>query len=327
MRSKIVETAEEASGLLATAQKESAEAREKINELLVDVEEELKPLAKLESRKLEVRADTFNLRLKAASLTVQKARSHATKQEAAEFDKLRAEVARALREGVAEKKQSLDEFFAEVDKDSDGAVSKAEFLAYCKGCEKCKAEDDKLELLFAAFDEEGSGSIGKEAFRRLTAVYYHVVKETAMTSDATIKDGQSVRRLDRDEVIETLEGPIKDDEVGITRVKGRATKDGAEGWVTITGNGGSTFLREGGCTYEALKPTVLTAEFEQTSSEGADALSAGDLLEVVEWDRKDEATGVARLRVKAKGKDGKTGWVSKVGLNNERLLKLVPQDA
>jgi hypothetical protein len=215
---------------------------------------------------------------------------------------------------------TLDTFFAEVDKDSDGAVSQAEFLAHCKSCEKCKVEEDKLEQLFASFDEEGKGSIGKDAFRRLTNVYYHVVRDTAMTTDVGIKDGQTVRRLDSEEVIETVEGPVRDDEVGITRVKGRAAKDGVEGWVTIVGNGGSTFLQEGGCTYEALADTVLTADFEQsaTDAEGANALSAGDLVEVVEWDRKDESTGMARLRVKAKGKDGKVGWVAKAG------LKLVP---
>jgi Ca2+-binding EF-hand superfamily protein len=319
-RGSIAEISEEASGQLSTAQSEVAEAREKIAELLVDVEEELKPLAKLESRKLEVKADTFDIRLRAVALTLRKARSHAAKLEAAEYDALRAQVAGVLRESVAEKKLTLDTFFAEVDKDSDGAVSQAEFLAHCKSCEKCKVEEDKLEQLFASFDEEGKGSIGKDAFRRLTNVYYHVVRDTAMTTDVGIKDGQTVRRLDSEEVIETVEGPVRDDEVGITRVKGRAAKDGVEGWVTIVGNGGSTFLQEGGCTYEALADTVLTADFEQsaTDAEGANALSAGDLVEVVEWDRKDESTGMARLRVKAKGKDGKVGWVAKAG------LKLVP---
>jgi len=319
-RGSIADISEEANAQLSTAQAEVAEAREKIAELLADAEEELKPLAKLESRKLEVRADTFDIRLRAVALTVRKARSHAAKLEAAEHDALRARVARVLREGATQKKQTFDGFFAEVDKDSDGAVSQSEFLAHCKGCEKCEVEEDKLEQLFASFDEEGKGSIGKDAFRRLTNVYYHVVRDTAMTTDVGIKDGQTVRRLDSEEVIETVEGPIRDDEVGITRVKGRAAKDGAEGWVTIVGNGGSTFLQEGGCTYEALADTVLTADFEQAAAgaEGAGALSAGDLVEVVEWDRKDDSTGLARLRVKTKGKDSKVGWVAKAG------LRLVP---
>jgi len=315
-RASITEISEEASGQQSTAQAEVAEAREKIAELLVDVEEELKPLARLESRKLEVKADTFDIRLRAVALTLRKARSHAAKLEATEHDALRARVARVLRGSVAEKKQTLDEFFAEVDKDSDGAVSQAEFIAHCKGCEKCEVEEEKLEELFASFDEEGKGSIGKDAFRRLTNVYYHVVRDTAMTTDVGIKDGQTVRRLDSAEIIETVEGPVRDDEVGITRVKGRAAKDGVEGWVTIVGNGGSTFLQEGGCTYEALTDAVLTADFEQAAAdaEGANALSAGDLVEVVEWDRKDDSTGIARLRVKTKGKDSKVGWISKAGL-------------
>lgn len=218
-----------------------------------------------------------------------------------------------VREGVTEKKQSLDDFFAEVDKDSDGAVSKDEFVAYCKSCEKCKVEDDELEKLFAAYDEEGKGSIGKDAFQRLTAVYYFVVRDTVITQEQSIKDNQSLRRLLHDEVVVTLEGPVKDDEVGITRVRGRATSDGVEGWVTVTGNGGSSFLQEGCCTYETLKDTVLTPDFEQPTapSEAATNLSPGSLVEVLEWDRKDEGTGATRLRVKVRGKDGLAGWVTK----------------
>lgn len=65
--------------------------RAKFTELVADVEEELKPLAKLEARKLEVRSDNFDLRLKSVGMTVEKARSHAAKMEEDASAKMEAE--------------------------------------------------------------------------------------------------------------------------------------------------------------------------------------------------------------------------------------------
>merc|ERR1711879_39552 len=116
-----------------------------------------------------------------------------------------------------------------------------------------------------------------------------------------------------DEVIIVYEGPIRDDVAGITRVRGCVVKDCAVGWCTVLGNAGSIFLEQGDPVYEPLKEAVLTTELEPESSTVA-TLRNSDRIEVLDWDKKIEASGVVRIYVKAKGSDGAdvVGWVTKM---------------
>merc|ERR1719487_1524369 len=108
-----------------------------------------------------------------------------------------------------------------------------------------------------------------------------------MTSALSIKDGSSTRRLDPAEVIEVLEGPVKEEETGVLRVRCKAMKDDADGWVTLTGSQGTTFLEEGGNVFKVIKETILTdsADLEEATAEGKAKprkLKEGELLEVRE---------------------------------------------
>merc|ERR1712194_357716 len=71
------------------------------------------------------------------------------------------------------------------------------------------------------------------------------------------------------EVVEALEGPIKDDSLGealgVERIKCKSSLDGATGWVTIAGNQGTKFLELGGDCMKCVTETALT-----------DGLSAAD---------------------------------------------------
>lgn len=72
--------------------------------------------------------------------------------------------------------------------------------------------------------------------------FYKCINGTVIHSSLDGKNAQVVRRIEPGEVVELLDGPSEDSEMGLMRLKGRAEKDGATGWITIKGNQGTIFL-------------------------------------------------------------------------------------
>jgi len=68
-----------------------------------------------------------------------------------------------------------------------------------------------------------------------------------------MEGAETLRHIEVDELIELLEGPREETEVGVLRLKGRAEKDGTIGWVTIAGNQGKRFME---CIPMALMSSV-----------------------------------------------------------------------
>merc|ERR1712125_305872 len=118
----------------------------------------------------------------------------------------------------------------------DGAAEKDGENKEPKLIEKVELEDDDINRLFEHLDEDGEGTISREAFMRLIGRFMKVVKETVMTVSRSIQDKKSVRRLKEKEVVEVIEGPFTDANFGVSRLCARAVSDGSEGWVTMCGN-------------------------------------------------------------------------------------------
>eukprot|EP00928_Gymnodinium_smaydae_P037894 TRINITY_DN2624_c0_g1_i2.p1 TRINITY_DN2624_c0_g1~~TRINITY_DN2624_c0_g1_i2.p1 ORF type:complete len:951 (-),score=200.78 TRINITY_DN2624_c0_g1_i2:171-2975(-) len=70
---------------------------------------------------------------------------------------------------------------------------------------------------------------------------YVVVKETMLTEEFSA-ESKVIRNVVKGEVIEVIEFPKKDESMGMTRVRAKARRDRAAGWVTLTGNQGTSFL-------------------------------------------------------------------------------------
>jgi len=51
--------------------------------------------------------------------------------------------------------------------------------------------------------------------------------------------------VDVGEIVQLLDGPLEDTEVSVMRIKCQAARDGATGWMTISGNQGKTYLKVG----------------------------------------------------------------------------------
>merc|ERR1711957_252644 len=106
--------------------------------------------------------------------------------------------------------------------------------------------DDEAPIVFKDLCGEGNDTISKEAFTKFIAMYMFAIKESAMTTHLRIKEGGAVKRVAQNSVVMVLEGPVMEGTVNISRVKARCMKDGVEGWITVAGNQGTTFLKEGG---------------------------------------------------------------------------------
>ena len=177
---------------------------------------------------------------------------------------------------------------------------------------------DELKSLFTSLLEpDGPMKLSPEAFSRMVSVYYKVVKETPMTEKLEVNGSQTVHQLKVGEIVEMLEGPEKEASIKVFRAKGKVIGEDKEGWVTVAGNLGTIFLQEGGHLWKVLRSSELFETFEDVPPKGGiRKLKEAEVLEVLCWPKKDEASGLSRLKVKAK-LDGAIGWItqaSKEGL-------------
>jgi len=290
-----------------------------------------------------------------------KLRDIAKRKVIAEMEALEAKALSFLRYHQKEAKLSRDELFKAVDADQDGKISEAEFVKFFVTCKrppkpqdpKAKADADGEEALDTAPDDEGLQKVFKhfvdedgESFltkKRFESVVRHLMKVVTVSvlSKELKTDSEAVRKLESREVVEVLEGPMEDEVSKMKRVKVIAMRDGAEGYVTLAGNGGTVFLRDGGRLFKVLREVPMTDKFEleeapkqekpaqekpvagQPVPDGPVAagpvsasapddvrkLKAGELIEVIEYPKKDEKSGSMRLKCKAK-LDGHVGYAT-----------------
>ncbi|CAJ1427126.1 unnamed protein product, partial [Effrenium voratum] len=240
-------------------------------------------------------------RLAKITAALKLAREKARRKAYAEFDQKRTECATAIRAKMNSEEKSVDQFFEEL---SGGeALSKEKFVGFLKGL-ALELFDGQAEDLFKNL--AGEGELSKEGFRELVRVYYKCVKATVMSQEISIKS-KTLRRLEVGEVLEALEGPCNEENTRVMRLRCQATQDELAGWVTISGNQGTTFLEPGGNFYTCVKETTLTDGADAEESQTIRRIAKGEVIEVLEFPKK----GEAEVRVKAKAKlDGALGWIS-----------------
>lgn len=234
---------------------------------------------------------------------------------------------------VAAKKKEMEEKKKEAELKKKEAVAKA--LEAKKKAEeearikKEEAEKETVEIsagelatLFAYLDEDKKGVLSKERFLQINMRYMKVVKETAMTSAMGVAGGKLLRKLEAGEVVHVTKGPIKGSN-DVSRVFCKTLKDDLEGWVSIAGNAGTKFLQDGGGVYKVVKRSVMTDSFEINGEAKDDAqkLRPGTVLEVREFPKKDEESGLTRMKGKVRGPGGATGWVTTISKDNKVFAK------
>lgn len=247
--------------------------------------------------------------------------------------------------GCIGEKQFLD-FFATADRDikelnEDGEIveaveekkegaeeeaSKAQVVA-AKKEEKIEFSTDGLKRLHAALAAESGKAegISKETFMRLIRVCYKVVKETSISDGLSIAEGKTMRTMALNEVVELLEGPMKEGSVDVMRIKAKAMKDGIEGWLTLAGNQGTVYLQEGGCYFKVVKETFLSEDMNSIGETGETEirkLKESEVLLVHEFPQKHEESGHFRMKAKARA-DGAIGWLTSTGADGTVFAELL----
>merc|ERR1712232_306688 len=163
-------------------------------------------------------------------------------------------------------------------------------------------------------------SVPKDSFMNVLRLFMTVSKDADVNVFMNSEEGQQLRQLEAGEYVEVLEGPGKEDTV--KRVRARATKDGLEGWVAYSCGDGSPLLERDRATFKVVKETVLTDVFKLEESKSSKKLKEGELVDVLEWPRKEEDSGLERLRCRVVS-DGAIGWATTKGNAGAVFLELV----
>jgi len=283
----------------------------------VEEEEAYKAYDKQDVPYLKQRYDKARAKLERADATAKAASEKADRKAYAELEQKRTEMVTVIRSKMAAEEKSGEQFFEGVA--GGEAISAEKFGEFVKSLgEAFQLEEGSSEKLFAHIVGK-EASISKEGFAELILLYYKCVKATVLTETISIK-AKTVRRLDLGEVLEALEGPSKEEGANVQRVRCKAVKDDAEGWVTIAGNQGTAYLEPGGNIYTVVKETMLTNVLSVEDSETIRRVSKGELIEVLEFGKKDETAGMLRVRGKAK-QDGATGWITISGNQGTPFLE------
>eukprot|EP00928_Gymnodinium_smaydae_P052576 TRINITY_DN3656_c1_g7_i1.p1 TRINITY_DN3656_c1_g7~~TRINITY_DN3656_c1_g7_i1.p1 ORF type:complete len:1385 (-),score=333.21 TRINITY_DN3656_c1_g7_i1:71-4147(-) len=156
--------------------------------------------------------------------------------------------------------------------------------------------------------------IGQEDFARFTRLLYKVVKEIVLTDNLLIEQSRQIRRLDIGEVMEVTQGPSLDPAIGIYRIGVKILKDGLEGWVTVAGNAGVTFLLPCACIFRSMAVTPLASELRDLEgTTTVTELREGLILELLDWSRTSRSSlGVTRIKTRLPG-SSLVGWATTVG--------------
>lgn len=259
--------------------------------------------------KLKVKVGAMENRCKKLSQQLRSARADLSLQ--AEEALLKTLRIFARNEGL-----KADELFKKLSK-GESAIKPEHLRELVERIPDAQLKAPQLDLALDRF----SAGLSKLAVLELAQEFQKCVKEVALTTSLEVKDGKTVRKLLKGEVLEVLEVGRVDTATGLSRLRCRAIIDQKEGWVTSQGNAGSSFLSTCRKPYFCFdEESSLSAKFESDSEKLKD-LQPGDVLEMLEGPRKEEPPEVLRMRGKT-SKDGKNGWVTFREASGEECFKL-----
>jgi len=211
---------------------------------------------------------------------------------------------------------SVEKLFEEL-AGPDGCIPEA---TLCKKLESLEGLSVKPEHAKLICHQMGAGGVGKYAFMRFLQRYYSAARATVITDEFDIDSCKIVRKVETGEIIELLEGPKEDTKAGLLRLKGRALKDNAEGWISVKGNKGGVFLEESSKpAHVCIADMPLDNDIKGKDGEAC-TLKAGEVIELVEGPRKEKCVCAVRARGKAL-KDNAVGWVTVTSRQGKAMLE------
>eukprot|EP00929_Paragymnodinium_shiwhaense_P077106 TRINITY_DN3968_c0_g1_i1.p1 TRINITY_DN3968_c0_g1~~TRINITY_DN3968_c0_g1_i1.p1 ORF type:complete len:2055 (-),score=796.97 TRINITY_DN3968_c0_g1_i1:227-6391(-) len=256
-------------------------------------------LAKRELGKMQTTAEAAN---RTSTKVLEGVRSQCKKMSA----KLSKDISRALRKTVPDAAANgFDALFEELAAGKD-KISEATFCAKVQTCPDLSIKDEHAKLVCRSI---GLGGISRRCFLDFVQHFVAVAKEIAITDVRDMSVAKSLRKLEKEELLEVLEGPLKDGDKGLERVRCRCLVDHLEGWVTVQGNQGTSFLRDVAKPLCCVKKSVPLENAVKCGAGVVRDLKEDEVLELLEGPRMEEVPDVKRVRVKA-SKDGATGFLT-----------------
>jgi len=247
--------------------------------------------ARVELKKLAVRATTAERKLRTATEALRSAQAQMVKGAT-------KKACEALRAAARKLKKTIDELFDEVASGKD-QITESVFLKFVRGLNGHGLKDDEVKLVYKHFGKHGLRKIG---FVKALQEFAKCEKEVAITSGVGASSAV-VRQLKPGELFEIFEGPTQDAATQVMRVRGRALRDSAAGWVTVQ------CLKATDKPFLCVsRPVKLHERFDETSP-AVKSLQVDEVLELMEGPREEVTTPEIHLRVKH-CKDPMEGWIT-----------------
>eukprot|EP00931_Biecheleriopsis_adriatica_P115047 TRINITY_DN90894_c0_g1_i1.p1 TRINITY_DN90894_c0_g1~~TRINITY_DN90894_c0_g1_i1.p1 ORF type:complete len:2039 (+),score=681.28 TRINITY_DN90894_c0_g1_i1:31-6147(+) len=287
---------QEVEKLKAAADEQLVTAKEKLKTqqaLVVKATSGPKMEAKKELMKLSSRADAAMNKCKTTALAVQKSCQAIVSTRS-------TQAAQALRAELRSQGLTPEKAFTKL-AGKDGKLSEEAFCKHLLGLAIPDFQREHAKLVYRRLETDG---LLQRKFSAFVQQYFVVLKGIAVTSEFEVGKAKTVRKVEVDEIVEVLEGPVKDDKLNMTRIRGKSLLDGVEGWITVKGNQGTPYLKE------TEKPYYTVSGSEEVGlDEGGRTVKPGEVLELLEGPTKTESANPRRARVKTMS-DNATGWMT-----------------
>lgn len=136
---------------------------------------------------------------------------------------------------------------------------------------------------------------------------YTCTATVAITDNFDVKNCKVLKKLAVDDVFTLLEGPVKEEDSGIQRIRVKLSKEDLEGWVTLQGNAGTVYAKVNEKLYTIKKDVALQEAFP-SDSKVVRTLATDEAVEVMEGPKAEKVQPVKRVQVRTP--DGAVGWLT-----------------
>eukprot|EP00397_Hematodinium_sp_SG-2012_P001337 GEMP01001338.1.p1 GENE.GEMP01001338.1~~GEMP01001338.1.p1 ORF type:complete len:1281 (+),score=364.85 GEMP01001338.1:85-3927(+) len=227
-------------------------------------------------------------------------------------EKTRVEFALCLKAHVAKKHKNAEDFFEHTFKGAE-TIELDAFVAFAKKI--CKEVPCYEALLKSTV---GTTTLAKEHFTVLSNVSYRCLKRTLVTDTIEVKTCKRLRKIEPEEIVEVLSRHEIDPSTNLVRFRGRVGD--VEGYVTIAGNKGSTYVKLQQNGYRVVKETVFTDKFEMSDFKVLRRLKEGDFLRGLTNPQLEEKSTLWRMKAQSLDKENEVGWVTIKGNQGSTFL-------
>lgn len=129
-------------------------------------------------------------------------------------------------------------------------ISEADFVHYLEqlpeaiGHPEVEFSEERRTALAKLVDAGGNGQISAAEFKEIFRQKFVCIKEISMTDVLQVSSSKTMGKVETGEVMEALGAVAKDEATGMERVEVKVEGSGKQGFVTLKGNQGTTYLQE-----------------------------------------------------------------------------------